>query len=88
MYNANDNGFAIDDARAIQWITLNAAKSLGIEDKTGSLEAGKSGDVVIWNQSPFSVYSKAEQVFIDGAKVYDRFDEAYQAQSDFLLGQE
>ena len=58
-----------------------------IDDKTGSLEAGKQADVVIWNQTPFSVYAKAEQVFIDGAKVYDRNDDAYQAQSDFLLGQ-
>ena len=87
MFRANDNGFDISEAHAIKWITVNAAKSLGIDDKTGSLEAGKQGDVVIWNQSPFSVYAKAEQVFIDGAKVYDRDDAAFQAQSDFMLGQ-
>ena len=78
----------ISEAHAIKWITVNAAKSLGIDDKTGSLEAGKQGDVVIWNQSPFSVYAKAEQVFVDGAKVYDRNDSAFQAQSDFMLGQQ
>ncbi len=88
MYRANENGFDISEQHAIKWITSNAAKSLGIEDKTGSLEAGKQGDVVIWNQNPFSVYAKAEQVFIDGAKVYDRNDSAYQAQSDFMLGQQ
>ncbi|TGE84631.1 amidohydrolase [Pseudoalteromonas sp. KS88] len=87
MFRANDNGFDISEAHAIKWITVNAAKSLGIDDKTGSLEAGKQGDVVIWNQSPFSVYAKAEQVFIDGAKVYDRDDATFQAQSDFMLGQ-
>ncbi|NMR24066.1 amidohydrolase [Pseudoalteromonas sp. NEC-BIFX-2020_015] len=87
MFRANDNGFNISEEHAIKWITLNAAKSLGIADKTGSLEAGKQGDVVIWNQNPFSVYAKAEQVFVDGAKVYDRHDDAYQAQSDFMLGQ-
>ncbi|MDN3377730.1 MULTISPECIES: amidohydrolase [unclassified Pseudoalteromonas] len=87
MFRANDNGFDISEEHAIKWITANAAKSLGIADKTGSLEAGKQGDVVIWNQSPFSVYAKAEQVFVDGAKVYDRDDEAFQAQSDFMLGQ-
>jgi len=87
MFRANDNGFDISEAHAIKWITVNAAKSLGIDDKTGSLEAGKQGDVVIWNQSPFSVYAKAEQVFVDGAKVYDREDPAFQAQSDFMLGQ-
>lgn len=88
MYSANQNGFDISEQHAIKWITANAAKSLGIEDKTGSLEAGKQADVVIWNQSPFSVYAKAEQVFVDGAKVYDRNDSAYQAQSDFMLGQQ
>lgn len=87
MYRANENGFDIDEAHAIKWITSNAAKSLGIETKTGSLSQGKQADVVIWNQNPFSVYAKAEQVFIDGAKVYDRADEKYQAVSDFMLGQ-
>jgi imidazolonepropionase-like amidohydrolase len=87
MYRANENGFALKPAEAIRWITLNAAKSLGIDDKTGSLEVGKNADVVLWNQSPFSVYAQAEQVFVDGAKVYDRFDEKYQATSDFMLGQ-
>lgn len=88
MYRANDNGFQLTAEDAIQWITLNAAKSLGIDDTTGSLTKGKNADVVLWNGNPFSVYAQAEQVFIDGAKVYDRFDEKYQAKSDFLLGQE
>ncbi|SEK70526.1 Imidazolonepropionase [Colwellia chukchiensis] len=87
MYRANDNGFEVTPELAITWITANAAKSLGLADKTGSLESGKNADVVIWNQNPFSVYAQAEQVFIDGAKVYDRFDEKYQAKSDFMLGQ-
>jgi imidazolonepropionase-like amidohydrolase len=88
MYRANENGFDLKEEDAIKWITLNAAKSLGIQSSVGSLEAGKNADVVIWNVNPFSVYAQAEQVFIDGAKVYDRFDEKYQAKSDFLLGQE
>jgi len=88
LYRANDNGFNLKVEEAIKWITINAAKSLGINDKTGSLEIGKNADVVLWSSSPFSIYAKAEQVFIDGAKVYDRFDEKYQAKSDFLLGQE
>jgi imidazolonepropionase-like amidohydrolase len=88
MYRANENGFDLKEEDAIKWITLNAAKSLGIQSNVGSLEAGKNADVVIWNANPFSVYAQAEQVFIDGAKVYDRFDEKYQAKSDFLHGQE
>lgn len=88
LFDANDNGFELTEADAIRWITLNAAQSLGLSDKTGSLEAGKNADVVLWNQSPFSVYAQAEQVFVDGAKVYDRHDDKYQAKSDFMLGQE
>ena len=87
MYRANENGFALKEEDAIKWITANAAKSLGINDEVGSLVAGKNADVVVWNMNPFSVYAQAEQVFIDGAKVYDRFDDKYQAKSDFLLGQ-
>lgn len=87
MYTANQKGFDIKEEHAIRWITSNAAKSLGIDSKTGSLSQGKQADIVIWNTTPFSVYAKAEQVFVDGAKVYDRFDEKYQAKSDFMLGQ-
>ncbi|WP_440055970.1 amidohydrolase [Pseudoalteromonas sp. T1lg65] len=87
MYNANRAGFEIKEQDAIKWITYNAAKSLGVHDKTGSIEQGKQADLVIWNGNPFSVYAKAEQVFIDGGKVFDRNDEKYQAISDFMLGQ-
>ncbi|WP_025821076.1 amidohydrolase [Shewanella marina] len=88
MYSANQSGFDIDEAHAIRWITSNAAKSLGIDDVTGDLSVNKQADVVMWNMNPFSVYAQAEQVFVDGAKVFDRHDEQYQAVSDFLLGQQ
>lgn len=80
-------GLDIPPERAIRWITDNAAKSLGIDDQTGSLAPGKMADVVIWNQNPFSVYAKAEQVFIDGALVFDHADPALQPVTDFELGQ-
>ena len=80
-------GLNISEERAISWITSNAARSLGIGDETGSLEAGKRGDVVIWSANPFSVYARADQVFIDGALTFDRFDPRYQPVSDFELGQ-
>ena len=44
-------------------------------------------DVVLWSGNPFSVYAKAEQVYIDGARVYDRNDPSRQPMSDFMLGQ-
>jgi len=87
MYRANENGFALKEQDAIKWITSNAAKSLGIDESVGSLEIGKNADVVLWNGNPFSVYAVAEQVYVDGAKVFDKYDDKYQALSDFLLGQ-
>ncbi|WP_372707050.1 amidohydrolase [Brevundimonas sp.] len=80
-------GMAISEERAISWITLNPARSLGIADQTGSLETGKRADVVVWSANPFSVYARADQVFIDGALSYDRMNPAYQPLSDFELGQ-
>ena len=87
MGSGNRAGMNISPEHAIAWITSNAAKSLGIEDQTGSLEAGKMADVVIWSGNPFSVYAKANQVFIDGALVYDRENSDLQPLSDFELGQ-
>jgi imidazolonepropionase-like amidohydrolase len=87
MSRGNHAGIDISPERAIRWITSNPAKSLGISDQTGSLEVGKMADVVIWNGNPFSVYAKAEQVFIDGARVYDRDNPELQPVSDFELGQ-
>jgi imidazolonepropionase-like amidohydrolase len=80
-------GLDIPPERAITWITSNAAKSLGIEDKTGTLAAGKMADVVLWSGNPFSVYTKADHVFIDGVHRYDRLNRELQPVSDFELGQ-
>jgi hypothetical protein len=44
-------------------------------------------DLVLWSGNPFSVYTRADRVFIDGAAVYDRHDPALQPESDFELGQ-
>lgn len=84
---ANRAGMNISKAEAIAWITLNPAKAMGIGDRTGSLEPGKMADVVLWNRDPFSVYAQPEQVYVDGALVYDRRDRRYQPRSDFELGQ-
>lgn len=80
-------GLNISEEHAISWFTLNAAKAIGIDKETGSLEPGKRADVVIWSADPLSVYARADQVFIDGGKAFDRFDPAYQPTSDFELGQ-
>lgn len=86
--NARRAGIQIAPERAMMWLSYNAARALGVEKQTGSLEAGKMGDVVVWNGSPFSSYAQAEQVYIDGHQVYERGDARRQPLSDFMLGQE
>jgi imidazolonepropionase-like amidohydrolase len=88
MTSGRRAGLDILPEHAIRWITANPAKSMGILEQTGTLEAGKMADVVIWNGNPFSVYAKADQVFVDGALLYDRNDPALQPVSDFELGQQ
>jgi imidazolonepropionase-like amidohydrolase len=80
-------GIDISQADAWQWLSANPAKSLGIFDKTGSLEEGKNADVVLWSTDPFSTYAQADKVFIDGAMVYDRSNPESWPVSDFELGQ-
>ena len=79
-------GITIAEADAIKWITANAAWALGIEDKVGTLEVGKNADVVLWTANPFSVYSKPEKVWIDGAMLFDLLDPAQRWRTDFELG--
>jgi imidazolonepropionase-like amidohydrolase len=86
MHAGIAGGIAVDREDAIRWITLNAAKTIGVDRWTGSLEPGKMADVVIWSGDPFSVYAKAERVFIDGALVFDRNDPARLPATDFELG--
>lgn len=80
-------GIDVPERVAVEWFTLNPAKTLGIADKVGSLESGKNADVVIWNKNPFSIYATPTKVFIDGAQVYDSEDPALQHHSDFKVGQ-
>ena len=79
-------GIDIPPENAIKWITSNVAKALGIADVVGTLEPGKMADVVLWSGSPFSVYTRAELVYIDGALIYDRNNPAANPVSDFSLG--
>jgi imidazolonepropionase-like amidohydrolase len=81
-----DAGLEISEDDALRWITANAAWALGVEDEVGTLEEGKRADVVIWSHNPFSVYARADQVFIDGALVLDRSDPARRPSTDFEVG--
>jgi imidazolonepropionase-like amidohydrolase len=79
-------GLDITRAQAWTWLSLNPARALDIDDETGTLEAGRRADVVIWSADPLTTYAVAERVFMDGALVYERGAER-DPPSDFELGQ-
>jgi imidazolonepropionase-like amidohydrolase len=79
-------GLQLTEEDALSWITRNAAWALGLEDRIGTLESGKNADVVLWDGNPFSVYTKAEKVWIDGAMLFDRTDATQAWRTDFELG--
>ncbi len=60
----------LSEMKALQAITINAAKLTGIDDRVGSLEAGKDADLVIWEESPFDFRSKPLLVMINGEEIY------------------
>lgn len=62
----------VEPAEALKFVTLNPAKQLGIDQRVGSLEAGKDADLVVWSESPLSVYTRCEQTWVDGRKYFDR----------------
>ena len=76
----------LEDAKAIRWgdlteeeaikfNTINPALQLHIDKVTGSLEPGKDADFVIWSGPPLSVYTVAEQTWVDGVKEFDRAED-------------
>jgi imidazolonepropionase-like amidohydrolase len=86
MAEGNRIGVKVTEDEAIKWMTINPAWALGLDDKVGSIQAGKNADVVLWSGNPFSVYTRAEKVWIDGAMLFDRLDPASQWRTDFELG--
>ena len=61
---------------ALRMLTLNPARMMRIDDKVGSLEPGKQGDVVLLNGDPFDAYARVEKTVVDGIVYYDLADEA------------
>src|SRR5919201_2025201 len=86
MAEGNRIGVRVAEDKAIKWLTINPAWALGLDDRIGSIEVGKNADVVLWSGDPFSVYSRAEKVWIDGAMLFDRLDRAQRWRTDFELG--
>lgn len=62
----------MSEEEALRMITLNPARQLRIDNRVGSIDVGKDADLVIWNEHPFSTYSRPETTMIDGEIFFDR----------------
>lgn len=60
------------EEEALKSITINPAKTLGIDDRVGSIEVGKDADLVIWDNLPLRIESNVLYTIIDGKVVYKR----------------
>lgn len=71
----------VPEEEALKMITLNPAKQLGIDKRTGSIEVGKDGDIAIWTGHPFSVYSRVDSTLIEGGTYFERARDVVNRQS-------
>lgn len=60
------------EEEALRMITLNAARQLGIADRTGSIDVGKDADLAIFTAHPFSPAARVEMTLVDGRPFFDR----------------
>jgi imidazolonepropionase-like amidohydrolase len=58
--------------KALYAMTLAGARMLDLQDRTGSLVAGKDADFIILNGDPLSVYTKVMETYVEGVRVFDR----------------
>jgi imidazolonepropionase-like amidohydrolase len=62
----------LTDDEALSMITINPAIQLGIQDRVGSIEIGKDGDIAVFDSHPLSIYTIPVLTFVDGVKIFDR----------------
>jgi imidazolonepropionase-like amidohydrolase len=62
----------VNDDQAFAMVTINPAKQLKIDNRVGSIEAGKDADLVVWSAHPLSTAAIVERTYIDGIAYYDR----------------
>jgi N-acetylglucosamine-6-phosphate deacetylase len=60
------------ELEALQFVTLNPAKQLGVDRVAGSLEVGKDADFVLWTKSPLDSGTVCLQTWVDGKQYFDR----------------
>ena len=60
--------------KALYGVTMANAIMLDLQDRVGSLEKGKDADFIVLSGDPLSIYTRVEQTFVEGIKVFDRND--------------
>ncbi|MDQ2623663.1 MAG: amidohydrolase family protein, partial [Actinomycetota bacterium] len=60
----------LDARTAIEALTINPARMLGLDGRIGALREGLDGDVVVWSGDPLDISSRAERVFVTGTEVF------------------
>lgn len=65
----------MSEAHALETITIAPARSLGIEDRVGTIEPGKDADLALFRKHPLDVYTLVEKTWVDGTLVFDRGQE-------------
>ncbi len=62
----------VPEEEALKFVTINPAKLLHIDHRTGSIKEGKDADLVLWNDHPLSIYAVAQKTWVDGILFFDR----------------
>ena len=61
--------FGLPHEEALKAVTLNAAEIWGVADRLGSLDVGKTANIVVANGDPLDVKTDVKQVFIEGKEI-------------------
>ena len=64
--------YGATEEEALEMITIDPAKMLGVSDRVGSLEVGKDADLALFTKHPLDVYTLVEATWIDGELVYQK----------------
>lgn len=67
---------------AWKMVTLNPAKMLHLDERMGSIKAGKDADLVLWTNNPLSIYAKVEKTVVDGKVLFDRAEDLKKRQKN------
>jgi imidazolonepropionase-like amidohydrolase len=68
--------YGLDRDTALEALTINPARIIGVDDRLGTLEPGKDADIVVWSGDPLDVLSRVQRAFLDGREIYTAVDGA------------